>query len=146
MVALEARHLDHAELVFRVTAAQWRRTEPDVKEWAAAFVAMLVTVNDSELHRVLYNTAPRSAAIADQAARVVNELADEVAFHLRRWGRPAGARQRARIAIVAILAVVHEIVIQLPTGRARTRAVTLVIEMAVGLPTFRQLDELQATT
>jgi len=96
---------------------------------------MLVAVNDSELHRVLYNTAPRSAAIAGEATRVVNELADEVAFHLRRWGRPAEARLRARIALVAMLAVVHEIVIQLPTGRTRRRAVALVTEIAVGLAT-----------
>ena len=94
LVALEERHLEHAGLVFRATGTQWRRTEPEVNEWAASFVGMLIAVNDSEPDRVLYNTAPRSVAIAGQATRVVNELADEVAFHLRRWGRPSEAHLR----------------------------------------------------
>ena len=122
VVALEERHLEEAERLLRLECARWRRDEPDLEAWATSFTSALVAMNDTELHRVTYNNAPPLPRVSQQVEVLVSSTARQVAVQLRRFGVRRDAPIRAHVLVVAALAAVHELVIQVPHGARRTRA------------------------
>ena len=126
--ALVERHLDDVERSLASRAARWRDEGPDPHEWAHSFVELLVQANDSELDRLRYATAP-VAATSPQVVTLVKHLSQEVACQLGRFGHGEDATTRARILVVATLSLVHEVVLPLPKGSRRRRAIAEVVRL-----------------
>jgi AcrR family transcriptional regulator len=122
LVALDERHLEDARRALDKAAGDWRGGHPRAGTWAHSFVQALVDVNDSDLHRLLYDTAPMLPHIRGRVDALVETLSNETAVQLRRWGHRRGAELRARILVITALALIHELIIQIPPGRERTRA------------------------
>ncbi|WP_054569520.1 TetR/AcrR family transcriptional regulator [Frankia sp. R43] len=135
VAALVEEHLAAAGEMIRDACRAWRRDRPGPAEFAASFARLLVEVNDAPVHRVTYNNAPPLPRTQEMTEALVAELADEVAIHLRRWKTPGPPELRARTLVIAVLAVIHELVIQTPPGPARTAAQQQAAELARGFIT-----------
>ena len=122
LVALEERHLAEATVVLRSAAARWRLDCPGVEQWAKSFIDVLVEVNDSPMHVLIYDTAPPLPHLRNASEALVNMIAADVAVHLRRWGYRRSTKLRAQLMVVAALRLVHDIVIRIPSGPARQQA------------------------
>ena len=85
----EEAHLDCAEARLRNLTAEWRHARPSEGELAFAFVTALVELNEAEVHRLVYDTAPALPALSTRVEHLVAMMSDEIAFHLRRWGHGA---------------------------------------------------------
>nr|MDT0666011.1 helix-turn-helix domain-containing protein [Micromonospora sp. DSM 115978] len=70
LVALEDRHLDEVEAALRELSRQWRQTDPEPTGFATSFVRTLVAVNSSDLHRVIYNSAPPLARVQERVRTI----------------------------------------------------------------------------
>ena len=124
VVALEERHLVDARASLTAAMATWRARLPGPDEWARAFVDVLIAINDSPVHVVVYDTAPPLPRLAELTGRIVGELAAEVQFHLRRWGHRSDTDLRARVIVITGLRLVHDLAIRTPPGRPRARVRT----------------------
>jgi AcrR family transcriptional regulator len=125
--ALETRHLDAAEPQLLDLARRLRAAGTPIDTWVERFVGALVTANDEPHHRELYAAVPRTAAVQARLESLVDGLAAELAPLLA--GR--SAVPRARLAIVAALTLVHELVI--PASAAQRRAmIREVVRMVSG--------------
>ena len=100
LVALEERHLDEAKRALAAAARAWRTATLEPTDWARAFVTTLVEINDSPLHVLIYDTAPPLPHLQRATETMVDTLATEVAFQLRRWGQRSGTNLRARVLVV----------------------------------------------
>ena len=121
LVALEERHLDEAKRALAAAARAWRTATLEPTDWARAFVTTLVEINDSPLHVLIYDTAPPLPHLQRATETMVDTLATEVAFQLRRWGQRSGTNLRARVLVVSALRLVHDLAIRTPPGAARRR-------------------------
>jgi AcrR family transcriptional regulator len=121
LVALEERHLEDVRAVLAAASRQWRRDRPDPEAWARSFVDVLIDVNDTALHVLIYDTAPPLPRLREATGSLVDALAREVAFHLRRWGDRGPVELRARVIVVAALRLVHDLAVRTAPGRDRAR-------------------------
>jgi AcrR family transcriptional regulator len=121
IVALEERHLLDARVALAAATAEWRTQLPAPDDWARSLVDVLIAVNDSPLHVLIYDTAPPLPRLTELTGAIVDALATETRFHLRRWGHRAGVDVRARVVVVAAVRLVHDIAIRTPPGRRRDR-------------------------
>ena len=132
LVGLESRHLDHAATELSLLADRWRADEPDPQQWANSFVSALVVLNDSPLHLLIYDLAPGLPELRSRVDAIVTMMTTELAGHLRRWGVRRSADLRARLTVVAALALVHDVIMRLPSAqRATARRET--VQLLVGL-------------
>jgi len=129
IVALEERHLHDARAALSVAITGWRIRLPDPHEWARSLVDVLITVNGSPLHVLVYDTAPPLPRLTEQTDEIVDELAAETGRHLRRWGHRGGVDIRARVIVITALRLVHDLAIRTPPGSRRDRVRREIIRM-----------------
>src|SRR5262245_58368531 len=138
LVALEERHLEGARLVLTEARRRWSVALPDAAAWARSFVDTLVEINGSPVHVTIYDTAPPLPHLESATTALVDDLAGDLAGHLRRWGHGDGARLRARLVVVMALRLVHDVAIRTEPGAARRRVAReiarLVCAAAVSAP------------
>jgi len=133
LVALDLRHLDHAEACLHVELAALARDAPPPAEWARRLVGVLVAINESDLDRLLYRIAPPVPEVERRVEALVRLMANDAQRHLTRFGAtPAVARVRARITVVAALTLVHEVIIQARRGPSRRRVEAEVVRLVAG--------------
>lgn len=110
LVGLAERHLEDATPRLAELADALRTHSPEAHELCARFITEIADLNSSNrLHALLW-TAPRTPALVDRLASLVNALVAEVAWHLERLGHPPGVTSiRARILVTAIDAAIHDI-------------------------------------
>jgi AcrR family transcriptional regulator len=119
--ALELLHLEEAGVAMESEARRLAEVAPRPEAWASAFVRRLVAINDSELHRVLYETAPPLPGVREHLETIVAKVALHVAAYLRRRHLRASA-MRARVIVVTAIALVHELVmVAAPSTRVHAR-------------------------
>lgn len=88
-------------------------------EWVGGFVDGLVTANDTDPGRVVYEAAPVPPDLRRRVRAVVDQVVRDVVAQFRRWGIPDVAN-RAELVVVTAFSLVHEVVISRP--RAGTGA------------------------
>jgi AcrR family transcriptional regulator len=123
--ALELQHLDDAGPRLVALAAQLRARRVAPATWIARFVAAVAATNREAHHLAIYGVVPRTPALRARLEALVAALAAELAPVVAGRAR----RGRARIAIVAAVALVHELVIAAPPRErpAVTREVTAMV-------------------
>lgn len=108
LVGLAERHLDEALPMVARVGADLRAASPDPEATCRAFVAAAAAANDGPLHRLLW-TAPRTPELAAALAAAEQAMAEEVAWHLRRFGHAGDeAERRARLLVTVVEAAVHD--------------------------------------
>lgn len=110
---------------------------PDLEASVATLVRAAVDANDGDprVHRILYREAPRPPALEARLRQLEDELVTWVAGELRRRGVADGrrGRLRARTLVLAVEALVHDLVLDLPPGVSRRAAVAEVTAAAVAI-------------
>ena len=107
LVGLAERHLGEALPLLVEAGARLRIARPDPEDTCRAFVDAAAGANAGPLHRLLW-TAPRTPELAEALGAAEQAMAEEVAWHLRRFGHAEGdAGRRARLLVAAVEAAVH---------------------------------------
>lgn len=90
---------------------------------------------DPRVHRILYREAPRPRELQARLATLQDTLVDWVADELARRGRPRAEapRLRARTLVLAVEALVRDLVLDPPRGVTKNAAVDEVVEAAVAI-------------
>lgn len=125
VTGLARRHLDVAAERMASMAADLRISGPDADAVISAFVAATIAVNSGELrfYRELFEHCPRTPEVVRMLAELDEATVIEVLFHLDRLGLSGSEpRLRATIAVQAVQALVHTVVIAAPDGPARRAA------------------------
>ena len=108
---------------------------PDLETSVRVLVEAAVAANggDPRVHRILYRDAPRPSELQVRLAELQDGLAEWVAADLARRGVMRGrpARLRARTLVLMVEALVHDLVLDPPTGVSRRAAVEEVVRAAV---------------
>lgn len=134
LVALAERHVDEVAVRFGDRLVTLREDRPSLDLTVRALLELTVELNDtSRLHAILFSDCPRTPALEQRLSRFTDLLVTEVTWHLERTGHGGDdAELRARLAIAAADAAVHEVVLALPPGSARTGATDELATMLVG--------------
>lgn len=124
LVALAERHVDEVASRFGDRLATLREDRPPLELTVRALLELTVELNDtSRLHAILFSDCPRTPALEQRLHRFTDLLVTEVSWHLERTGHGGGnAELRARLAIAATDAAVHDVVLALPPGTDRAAA------------------------
>lgn len=111
---------------------------PDLRTSVRTVVQDAVAINASspELHRLLYHEAPRSAELRRRIAVLEGLLVNWVTGELGRRGVKHGAPStelRARILVLTIDRLVHELAICPPRGATQDAVVNEIVTAAVAI-------------
>jgi AcrR family transcriptional regulator len=133
LVALAEQHLVEAADRFAGHLLQMRDDPPSLPDTVRSLIELTVALNDSSrLHAVLFSECPRTPALTDRLARFTEDLVSEVAWHLERTACGGDdPHRRARLAVAAVDAAVHEVVIVEPPGPSRAAAVDDLVRLVV---------------
>lgn len=107
LVGLAERHLGEALPLLVEAGARLRVAQPGPEDTCRAFVDAAADANAGPLHRLLW-TAPRTPELAEALEAAERAMAEEVAWHLRRFGhaeRDAG--RRAELLVATVEAAAH---------------------------------------
>ena len=132
------RHLDDASTAL-LAAVEEAQGAPSLDASIRIVVEAAVAANsgDPRVHRLLYREAPRPPALQARLADLQDELVAWVAGELvRRGARKAGSSQlRARTLVLAVEALVHDLVLDPPPRVSRRAATDEVVAAAVAIAT-----------
>lgn len=105
LYALADRHLAEARESILAVFARLREDKPDLRESLRAGIEVNVRLHTEEprLHRLLYDSAPRSEALLGRLRAANAAIADEVAWHFARLD-VAGAN-RALVASMVVAGI-----------------------------------------
>lgn len=137
LYGLADRHLAEGASVL-LEALDRARAAADLASSVRVLVEATVEANDGDprLHRILYREAPRPPALQARLASLEDALVSWVADELIRRGtttRGRPATLRARSLVLAVEALVHELVLDPPDGIGRRTAVAEVVDVAVAI-------------
>jgi AcrR family transcriptional regulator len=118
LAALGQAHLDEAGRALVAEVARLRAAAPAPAAWARSLVRALVRLNDAPIHGLTYRAAPPPPQLRASLDAVIADVAAEVAAYLRARGQRSAAT-RARVVVVAAIALVHELVVGAPPAEAR---------------------------
>ncbi|MCC5950978.1 MAG: TetR/AcrR family transcriptional regulator [Acidimicrobiia bacterium] len=133
LVEIAERHLDEASAAMAV-ALEAAAAAETFEGLVAVLVDTAVEVNhgDPRLHQVLYREAPRPRHLQARLDDLEAGLAAWLADRLEQFGLDAErAHLRARAAVVAVEALVHEFVLAPPAGITSEAARREVVRAAV---------------
>ena len=133
LVAMEERHLEQMEVLMAAATTRWRQNNPTQTEWAEDLVDTLIAANDSELHVLIYDTAPPLPQLRELTSTIVAPLTNAVAGQLRRWHHGTNARLRAEVLVVVALRLVHDMAIRTRSGRSRMRVRSEIIRALLAI-------------
>jgi AcrR family transcriptional regulator len=136
LYGLADRHLTEGSATM-LHALDRARAAVDLESSVRVLVEATVEANsgDPRVHRILYREAPRPAELQDRLSALEDALTDWVADELRRRriARRPKATLRARTLVLAIEALVHDLVLDPPPGITRAAAVSEVVAAAVAI-------------
>lgn len=111
----------------------------DLESSVRVLVEATVEANsgDPRVHRLLYRYAPRPPELHARLAALEDTLVDWVAEELGRRGlsHVRAPRLRARTLVIAVEALVHDLVLDPPVGTTRAAAVSEVVAAALAIAT-----------
>lgn len=135
LYGLADRHLsDGAATV--LGALDRARAAPDLKTAVRVLVEATVEANagDPRVHRILYREAPRPPELQARLATLEDALVAWVSDELTRRGVARDRTTlRARTLVLAVEALVHELVLDPPAGISRQVATAEVVAAAVAI-------------
>jgi AcrR family transcriptional regulator len=135
---LADRHLSDGAATM-LAALERAEAAPDLASSVQLMVEAAVDANsgDPRVHRILYREAPRPPDLQARLGELQDALTAWVAGELTRRGVAHGAkaRLRARTLVLAVEALVHELVIEPPTGVTRRAAIREVTTVALAMAT-----------
>lgn len=135
LYGLADRHLTEGASVL-LRALDRAQAAADMESAVRVLVAATVEANagDPRVHRILYQEAPRPPGLQARLAKLEDALVDWVSAELTRRGV---ARERtllrARTLVLAVEALVHELVLSPPAGTTRQEAISEVVAAAVAI-------------
>jgi AcrR family transcriptional regulator len=136
LYGLADRHLTEGTEAMLAALAR-ARAAPDLESSVRLLVQAAVDANsgDPRVHRILYREAPRPAELQGRLAELQDALAGWVADELARRGVARGKRAalRARTLVLAVEALVHELVLDPPSGVSRRAAMGEVVAAALAI-------------
>lgn len=136
LYGLADRHLNEGTSTM-LEALDRAEAAPDLRSSVRVLVAAAVEANsgDPRVHRILYREAPRPPEIQARLAALEDALVGWVAEELVRRGvsEHASSPLRARILVLAVEALVHELVLDPPHGTTQQAAISEVVAAAVAI-------------
>ena len=129
------RHLTEGAAVL-LAALDRAQAAPDLESSVRILVEASVEANagDPRVHRILYREAPRPPELQARLAALEETLAGWVAAELVRRGTSRRrAPLRARTLVLAVEALVHDLVLDPPGGVTRRAAIAEVVAVAVAV-------------
>lgn len=135
LYGLADRHLTEGATIL-LGALDRAQAAADLDSAVRLLVEATVEANagDPRVHRILYREAPRPAELQARLAALEDALVDWVSAELTRRGVARGRTAlRARTLVVAVEALVHELVLAPPAGTTRQDAAAEVVTAAVAI-------------
>lgn len=136
LYGIAERHLADGSAVV-VDALDRASDAPDLETAIGIVVEAAVDANagDPRVHRLLYREAPRPPELQAQLDELEDASAAWVCQELERRGVCAGpaAALRARTLVIAIEALVHDLVLDPPDGTTRQQATAEVTSVAIAM-------------
>jgi AcrR family transcriptional regulator len=134
LYGLADRHLTEGGSTL-LAALDRAREAVDLEAAVRVLVEATVEANagDPRLHRLLYREAPRPPELQARLTTLEDALVDWVADELARRGVARDAPLRARSLVLAVEALVHDLVLDPPAGTTRETAVSEVVAAAVAI-------------
>ncbi|MBJ7332857.1 MAG: TetR/AcrR family transcriptional regulator [Solirubrobacteraceae bacterium] len=135
LYALGERHLERLVEVLVRESARMRESQPGLEGSVRALVEVVADLHSVEpqMHRLLYDQAPRTAETTERIRRVQSTLAAEVEHHLRRLN--AGGPDFAVTALLltqAVDAQVHGAFLQPPPGVEPAAVLDRIVGLTLG--------------
>lgn len=136
LYGLAERHLAEAATIV-LDALERAEAADDLHGCIRVLVDAAVEANsgDPRVHRLLYREAPRPPELQARLDELQDQLVDWVAQELARRGVADGSarRLRARSLVLAVDALVHELVLDPPAAATRRAAVAEVVRVAIAI-------------
>lgn len=135
LYGLADRHLTEGASTV-LGALEQAQAAPDLESAVRVLVEATVEANagDARVHRILYREAPRPPELQARLATLEDALVDWLSDELARRGvAPDRTRLRARTLVLAVEALVHELVLDPPAGTTRRAAISEVVTTAVAI-------------
>lgn len=131
LYALAERHLRQGLEFLLEVAARLRADEPPIAETVRRLVTGVAQLHcaQPQMHRLLYDQAPRTPDGSARLRQLEQVIADEVEHHLRRLN--AGGADPALTALLLVQAVeaqIHGAVLSPPAGRSTEECARAVID------------------
>lgn len=129
--ALAERHVQSAGVRLREVLDRLRVQEPPFDETMRAMLQAVVDLHSDRprLHAVMHRMAPRNARDLEVLQALEDQLADEVAFHLKRCDRGGDdVEQTAHAIVAAVDAQLHRVMTR--TGFALDQVLDVVTALA----------------
>ncbi|MFR9769189.1 TetR/AcrR family transcriptional regulator [Nocardia sp. SC052] len=132
LYSLAERHLRHASQALLETAGRLRAEQPPLVDTIRQLVVAVTRLHTAQpdMHRLLFDQAPRTAAGVERLRQLERVLADEVEFHLRRLevgGDDPGLT--ALLLVQAVEAQIHGAVLDPPPGRTADECGRAIIDL-----------------
>ncbi|MGC4939082.1 TetR/AcrR family transcriptional regulator [Kribbella sp. DT2] len=127
LLALAEQHLDAAARIFAATFAEF--TDEDLPAVLRVLVARVAELHTDrpELHRLLFDQAPRTPELVAAFRRTEREIADRLADQLRRLGVGGSSPELTALLVVqGIEAQIHGAMLDPPSGRTPAEVVVAV--------------------
>jgi AcrR family transcriptional regulator len=135
LLLLAERHVREGERELEAVAKRLREGEPEAEELVRALVGAVVRLHAGEidLHRVIYDEAPRTDGLESLLGGLRQKVAGEVEDYLRRLGLGGPAPDLAATVVMRIAdALVHEVVLRPPPGRTAEECSEEVVRACLG--------------
>jgi AcrR family transcriptional regulator len=136
LYGLADRHLTDATSAL-LEALDRAEAAADLESSVRVLVQATVEANsgDPRVHRILYREAPRPPELQARLIALEDALVDWVAGELTRRGiaRGRATTLRARTLVLAVEALVHDLVLDPPAGVTRRAAISEVVTVAVAV-------------
>lgn len=135
LYGLADRHLSEGASIV-LGALDRARAAADLESAVRVLVEATVEANagDPRVHRILYREAPRPPDLQARLATLEDALVDWVSDELTRRGIARDRTTlRARTLVLAVEALVHELVLGAPAGAAQQAAISEVVVAAVAI-------------
>ncbi|BDT91142.1 TetR family transcriptional regulator [Nocardia sputorum] len=135
LYSLAERHLREASLTLLVAAERLRAEQPPLRETIEQLVDAVTRLHTAqpEMHRLLFDQAPRTPDGVERLRQLEQVLAGEVEFHLRRLD--VGGADPALTAVLLVQAVeaqIHGAVLDPPAGRTADECGRAIIDLWTG--------------
>ncbi|MGY6501008.1 MAG: TetR/AcrR family transcriptional regulator [Acidimicrobiales bacterium] len=136
LFGLADRHLTEAASTL-LDALDRARAAADLESSVRILVEAAVEANggDPRVHRILYREAPRPPELQARLVELEDALVAWVSDELTRRGVALGPAStlRARTLVVAVEALVHDVVLDPPIGASRPEVISEVVAAAVAI-------------
>lgn len=132
LYALAERHIRHSAEALSAVAQRLRTEQPPLAETVRHLIGAVAQLHrrQPEMHRLLFDRAPRTAAGVQQLRMLEQMIASEVEYHLRRLGTGGDAPALTALLLVqGVEAQIHGAVLDPPPGHTTDDCVETVADL-----------------